>query len=768
VSSTSLDFLLTATDHASPKFAAFGGNIDQARAHLVNFGKIASVALAGAAVASVKMAADFQETTTQLVTGAGESIKNLDMVKKGVLALAPAVGVGPEALAKGMYFVESAGYHAASGLTVLKAAAEGAKIGGADMTVVAQGLTTALKDYHLPASAAAGVTSELIATVSQGKTAMADLSGSLQNVLPFAASFGVGLKDVAGAMATMTGEGIDAAQASTMLKFTMMSMAHETPKGTAALKSIGLTAADVHDSLGTKGLAGTMAMLTDAIGKKFPAGSTQATAALADIAGGTRGMGAMLALTGGNMSTFTKNIKTIGGAATEAGGHVKGWALTQEDLATQLAKAQAALQVMAVKLGTVLIPVVTKLATAFVPLIQTLSPILTKLASAFATLITQGMAKAGPVVNVLMAALNKMLPVIGKLILVVLKVGMEALMPLLPIIAKLVASVGGALSPILKEIAPIFGQLGKLVGMVLTAVGPLIPLVLDLVKAFLPLLAPIIQLVSTLLTPLITLLTWLLKPILAVVELGINVLVVALKWLIDIIAKQFQVQIRTLGDVVGSVANFIISAANLIGFGFKVLWETFIQPIINFISADVKGLGIVFGWLWTNAIKPVVDFISPAIQLVGSVIGTVFGAIGSTIKGAFDGVVGFIKGIINSIIDVINGALSGINMLIKAVDKIPGVNFPTLGTIPHLATGGLVTQGGMAVVGERGPEIVKLPTGSRVHPNGSSGGVTRDDLLAFAQQIVDAFRTDAKATANGAIDNLGKQALQMRRQGVTA
>ena len=38
--------------------------------------------------------------------------------------------------------------------------------------------------------------------------------------------------------------------------------------------------------------------------------------------------------------------------------------------------------------------------------------------------------------------------------------------------------------------------------------------------------------------------------------------------------------------------------------------------------------------------------------------------------------------------------------------------------IPGMATGGLVNKGGIAVVGERGPELVSLPSGARVHPNG--------------------------------------------------
>ena len=48
-----------------------------------------------------------------------------------------------------------------------------------------------------------------------------------------------------------------------------------------------------------------------------------------------------------------------------------------------------------------------------------------------------------------------------------------------------------------------------------------------------------------------------------------------------------------------------------------------------------------------------------------------------------------------------------------------------LGGVSAFANGGM-SQGGLALVGERGPELVSLPGGSRVHPNGSGpgGGMT--------------------------------------------
>lgn len=331
----------------------------------------ASIAAIG--VESVKMATQFQTSTTQLVTGAGESEKSLEMVRQGLLKMAPAVGMGPEALAKAMFLVESAGYRGAAGLIVMKAAAEGAKIGGADATVVANGLTTALTDYHLPASQAAEITSKLVATVAAGKTNMQDLAGSMSTVLPFAASLGVGFNNLMGAMATMTSEGISADTSATMLKFTLMSLANETPKGKKALDSVGLSAAQVHDALGTKGLSGTLAMVTDAVGKKFPAGSVGYTAAMAAIAGGTRGMGAVLALTGKNMATYQKDITNIGAAATEAGGHVRGWALTQADLGTRVDQVKAQIAAWATSLGMTLIPIITQALGLFVDWIPSIT-----------------------------------------------------------------------------------------------------------------------------------------------------------------------------------------------------------------------------------------------------------------------------------------------------------------------------------------------------------------------------------------------------------
>src|SRR5258706_525983 len=156
-----------------------------------------------AGVATLKMAGDFYSGITTLVTGAGESQKNIKMVSDGILAMGPAVGETTKQLEAGMYMIESGGYHGAQGLQIFKMASEGAKVGSADLGVTADATDTILKNFGSTGLTAAQAVNTLIATVSHGKTHMQDLASSLSQILPTASAARVSLDDTAAAMATM-------------------------------------------------------------------------------------------------------------------------------------------------------------------------------------------------------------------------------------------------------------------------------------------------------------------------------------------------------------------------------------------------------------------------------------------------------------------------------------------------------------------------------------------------------------------------------------
>lgn len=90
------------------------------------------------------------------------------------------------------------------------------------------------------------------------------------------------------------------------------------------------------------------------------------------------------------------------------------------------------------------------------------------------------------------------------------------------------------------------------------------------------------------------------------------------------------------------------------------------------------------------------------------------GRVSRAVGGIWNGLWTGFRGVLNRVI----GAWNNFHLTIGG-GKIAGVSLPsvTLNTpnIPYLATGTPYAPGGLAMVGERGPELVSLPRGSRVY-----------------------------------------------------
>lgn len=219
-------------------------------------------AMAGAAMAVVgglviDVAAKFQQATTRLVTSGGEIQSNLKADQQGILDLAGQVGYSADALAKAAYTITSAGFQASDMLKILKASAQGAAAEGADLGTVANGLTDILVDYHLKASDAAKVTSQLVETTSQGKTSFQDLAGSLSTVVPLAATAGIKIQDLLAVIAQMTSHGVSASEATQQIANAIRGLESPAQTTTKELGQLGLNATTLSQQLGQKGLAGT-------------------------------------------------------------------------------------------------------------------------------------------------------------------------------------------------------------------------------------------------------------------------------------------------------------------------------------------------------------------------------------------------------------------------------------------------------------------------------------------------------------------------------
>jgi phage-related protein len=252
----------TKTDGAGEAAAAGSGKF-----------KMLGLAMAAGAAISVKMAGTFQQSMTRLVTSAGETQKNIGLVSKGILALSVSTNTNTSQLASGMYLVESAGFHGARGLTVLKAAAEGAQAEGADLATVSNAVTSGLNAYGLGANKATALTDEMVTAVGRGKMTMQQLAASLSAVLPVASAAHLSFAQVGGGIATMTAQGMSAQWAAQNLRHTIVALQNPNNVQIQQMQQLGINSNALAKNLGKEGLTGTLNEIYTTIMKNMgPAG----------------------------------------------------------------------------------------------------------------------------------------------------------------------------------------------------------------------------------------------------------------------------------------------------------------------------------------------------------------------------------------------------------------------------------------------------------------------------------------------------------------
>ncbi|MDU5108899.1 MAG: hypothetical protein E6248_00515 [Clostridium sp.] len=172
-----------------------------------------------------------------------------------------------------------------------------------------------------------------------------------------------------------------------------------------------------------------------------------------------------------------------------------------------------------------------------------------------------------------------------------------------------------------------------------------------------------------------------------------------------------------LKGLVEELGKFIMKLAN----GALEIWNKFISPIVNFL---VKTLGPVFVTIFNyiidsigTAIAVISDIAKGLLRVFGGIVDFIVGVftlnwskawqgIKDIFGGIFDSLVGIAKWPLNMIIDLVNTAISGINSMIKVINKVPGVSISTVPKIPKLAKGGIVDSPTLSIIGEQGKEVV--------------------------------------------------------------
>ena len=173
---------------------------------------------------------------------------------------------------------------------------------------------------------------------------------------------------------------------------------------------------------------------------------------------------------------------------------------------------------------------------------------------------------------------------------------------------------------------------------------------------------------------------------------------------------------NTISSVVGSIQAIVSRGWATVTSITTRAWAS-VRGAVGRAISGVRSV-VVSGWssiaaATSSAWARVTSIVSRAVSSVASIVGR----IRSLTSNLWGGLTNGLSAAVGTITSLINGAISAVNSLISAINRIPAVNLPD---IPGFAGGVRNFGGGLAVVGERGPELMALPRGSSVFSNGES------------------------------------------------
>lgn len=698
------------------------------------------IAIAGLGAASIKMALDFDNAIAEVKTLIPDiSDEGFGELKQGVLDLSKEMGVATSEAIPALYSAISAGVPADNAIDFMKTASEAAIGGVTDLETAVDGITTVVNAFGAEAIDAGHASDVMFETVKAGKTTFGELSANLGKVLPTASSLGVSFEEVSSSLAQMTLAGVSTAEATTKLKGLFVEASKGGTKLDKAIKE--LSGGQGMGALIEEGQ--TVGQIMQTLRTSMPEQEFK------DLFGSVEALDAALLTTGPNFRQVQDRMDDMTDAVGSTGEAFDTMAATPS---FKINRALNLLKVTMTEVGIKALPLITKAIDKAIPFLEKnlpraiakaeqmfddLKPTLKDLVDAFVT----GFQTITPLVEAFWEFLrdNK-----AAMIAAIAAIGLALLIALGPVSAAALAIVGmivlvGLIRnnwDMLKAKAD--ELIAKVEGMAVigTVFKVLVEVVKDKVRAYI-------------------------SAVQRIITIGQEVI----DFFKNVFAGDFGAAWENVKTIVTEAVGLIIDALQISFIGtlksmFDVLWPEVIKPGIDDVIAELGKMP-----------QRLLDLVSE-LDNAGAALGeAVLDGLGKGISGAasFAGdiaaqVGGAIKDFINTnIIDKVNRALEFTIDMPSPIPNAP-INPPD---IPRLAMGTPSFTGGMAVLGENGPELAFLPTGARVLSNRDSGqlmaaGGGRE--LHLHLHINNLFGTDERAAAELA-QSLGPELRRMARLG---
>ena len=254
----------------------------------------AGIAFAQAAKGAYDFEKQFQQSMKEVATLSSGIKGSLTDFMNQVIDVTREVPVLANNAAKALYQIVSAGHDGADGMKILEAAAKAAIGGVTETAISADAITTILNAYKMDASKAQEVSDQLFTTVRLGKTDFGQLGTSIAQAAPIAASFGIDIREILAAVASITKQGVPTAEAMTKIRAAILGTANQL--GDAAFK--GRTFQEALQLIYDKAGGSTMKMK--------------------ELLGTDEALQAALMVTGQNAQSAAKDLEEVGNSAGAA------------------------------------------------------------------------------------------------------------------------------------------------------------------------------------------------------------------------------------------------------------------------------------------------------------------------------------------------------------------------------------------------------------------------------------------------------------------
>jgi len=407
--------------------------------------KYLTLPLVGAGVAVFNLGKDFESEMSHITGLVGVAKSQVDAWGADILKLAPELGKAPKELAAGLYYVTSSGLSGAAAMDALTQSAKASAAGLGETEAIASLVTSAINAYGKANITASQATDILVAAVREGKADAPEFAASLGQVLPIASTMGVKFAEVAGAVAVLTRNGLDAAESTTQIKSILSGLIKPAKGAEDALNDMGTSSAKLRKQIKEEGLLATLQEL-NTLTKKY------GDDALADVFPNIRAFSGALSLANLNSE---ENRRIIDACTNSTGMLDDAFKAASDTLDFKWNQTLSKGQSTAISLFDVL---KAKLIPVFDTIISVLDFVIAK---------WQGLSSSMQNIILVIAGVAAM---IGPILLVIggLIVGLGATITSLGVIG---ATVGAVLT---SGFLPLFLTIGAIIGVVIGVIGALV------------------------------------------------------------------------------------------------------------------------------------------------------------------------------------------------------------------------------------------------------------------------------------------------------